>query len=325
MRYSPKKTPLLLTVLGCLLASIYAGSAQAQATRTWVSGVGDDANPCSRTAPCKTFAGAIVKTAAGGEVNALDPAGYGAVTVTKSITIDGGGGQVASVLVAGTNGIVIAAAANDVVILRNLRFQGLQGAGNSNAGLSAIKVLTAARVDIVNCDISGFNTAGVEGSPTSGTVSIGIKNTTSSANSLGMLFKPASGVTVNLAIDRSFISNNGGGGVKIDGTAGGTINASISDSTMSVNNGNGMLSITGPGSATVNLTRDTFSSNAAFGVQSNQTAGGSSTVAVGQSTFTNNVSGAVQFTPVGAKLQTLGNNQILGANGSGFSGPLGPQ
>src|SRR5436190_1293971 len=79
--------------------------ARAQATRTWVSGVGDDANPCSRTAPCKTFAGAISKTAAGGEIDALDPAGYGGVTITKAITIDSGGGQVASILVSGTNGI----------------------------------------------------------------------------------------------------------------------------------------------------------------------------------------------------------------------------
>src|SRR6478672_1390070 len=95
---------------------LWAGLAGAQASRTWVSGVGDDANPCSRTAPCKTFAGAISKTAAGGEIDALDPAGYGAVTITKAITIDGGGGQVASVLVSGTNGIVVSAnASTDVV------------------------------------------------------------------------------------------------------------------------------------------------------------------------------------------------------------------
>src|ERR1700709_98137 len=81
-------------------------TASAQATRTWVSGVGDDANPCSRTAPCKTWAGAISKTAAGGEIDALDPGGFGALTITKAITIDGGGGQVASTLVAGTNGFL---------------------------------------------------------------------------------------------------------------------------------------------------------------------------------------------------------------------------
>src|SRR5579884_2720276 len=113
--------------IGAILGMLVFGTSMmfGQASRTWVSGVGDDANPCSRTAPCKTFAGAISKTASGGEIDALDPGGYGAVTITKSITIDGGGGQVASVLVAGTNGIVIAAGASDVVTLRNLRLEGL--------------------------------------------------------------------------------------------------------------------------------------------------------------------------------------------------------
>src|SRR6059036_2934404 len=88
---------LAVAVFGLAISSV----AQAQATRTWVSGVGDDANPCSRTAPCKTFAGAISKTAAGGEIDALDPGGYGTVTITKAITIDGGGGQVAGILAPG--------------------------------------------------------------------------------------------------------------------------------------------------------------------------------------------------------------------------------
>src|SRR6188768_2786861 len=101
-----------------------SGVANAQATRTWVSGVGDDVNPCSRTAPCKTFAGAISKTAVGGEINCIDPGGFGAVTITKSITIDGAGVQ-ASILGSFTNGININIApnANDPmrrVVLRNL-------------------------------------------------------------------------------------------------------------------------------------------------------------------------------------------------------------
>src|SRR5215831_12739344 len=120
---------LVIVLLGTTLMS-------AQASRTWVSGVGDDANPCSRTAPCKTFAGAISKTAPGGEIDALDPAGYGAVTITKSITIDGGGGQVASVLVSGTNGIVVAAGATDVVTLRNLRINGI--VSSSGGGLNGV-------------------------------------------------------------------------------------------------------------------------------------------------------------------------------------------
>ena len=124
-----------------VLAVVLLGTAfmSAQASRTWVSGVGDDANPCSRTAPCKTFAGAISKTAAGGEIDALDPAGYGAVTITKGITIDGGGGQVASVLVSGTNGIVVQAGPSDTVILRNLRINGI------GTGINGIRFLAGKR------------------------------------------------------------------------------------------------------------------------------------------------------------------------------------
>src|SRR2546421_13089227 len=90
----------------------FASFAQAQVTRTWVSGVGDDANPCSRTAPCKTFAGAISKTAAGGEIDCIDSGGFGAVTITKAITIDGTG-VMAGILNSLTNGVIVNAGAND--------------------------------------------------------------------------------------------------------------------------------------------------------------------------------------------------------------------
>src|SRR5262245_19093526 len=97
--------------------------AHAQATRTWVSGVGDDANPCSRTAPCKTFAGAISKTATGGEINVLDPGGFGGVTITKSVTIRS---EVeAGVLVSGTNAIIVNAPAGSRVVLEGLDIEGL--------------------------------------------------------------------------------------------------------------------------------------------------------------------------------------------------------
>jgi hypothetical protein len=126
-----------------------------QASRTWVSGVGDDANPCSRTAPCKTWAGAISKTAAGGEIDALDPGGFGAVTITKAITLDGGGGQVASVLVSGTNGIVVQAGPSDVVILRNLRINGI------GSGLNGIQFLSGKDLNVENVYIFGFTQNGI--------------------------------------------------------------------------------------------------------------------------------------------------------------------
>lgn len=155
------KRRMVLSIVGMMIAlALGTSTAYAQASRTWVSGVGDDANPCSRTAPCKTFAGAISKTASGGEIDAMDPGGFGAVTITKPITIDGGEGQVASVLVAGTNGIVInTPGASDIVTLRNLEIQGvLQSA---SPGLDGILILTGANVHLERLKITGFNTNGV--------------------------------------------------------------------------------------------------------------------------------------------------------------------
>src|ERR1041385_2047568 len=122
------RTKLLFNMLAVFVVSLACGTlAQAQATRTWVSGVGDDANPCSRTAPCKTFAGAITKTAAGGEISVLDAGGYGAVTITKSISIVSAGEE-GSILGAGTNGVIINAGPNDAVTLSGLFIEGA-GAG----------------------------------------------------------------------------------------------------------------------------------------------------------------------------------------------------
>jgi hypothetical protein len=142
-------------LVGTAVALTTASPAHAQATRTWVSGVGDDANPCSRTAPCKTFAGAISKTAAGGEIDALDPGGFGALTITKSITIDGGG-FIAGVLTAGTNGIVIQAGTDDNVVLRNLDLQ--DGTTTpSNCALSGVRVVSARSVQMEHVSIVDYD------------------------------------------------------------------------------------------------------------------------------------------------------------------------
>src|SRR6185437_7409943 len=116
----------MLAAVSFVGVAVCATPAEAQATRTWVSGVGDDVNPCSRTAPCKTYAGAISKTAAGGEISTLDPGGFGAVTITKSITINGTKGQgFGSILHSGTNGVNVndsaTATPNSIIVtLRDL-------------------------------------------------------------------------------------------------------------------------------------------------------------------------------------------------------------
>src|SRR5436309_12121908 len=154
----------LLAVAGTTLALFaLSAPAHAQATRTWVSGVGDDLNPCSRTAPCKTFAGAISKTFINGEIDCLDPGGYGAVTITKSITLDCTG-TFGSILTGAGNGIVIniPVGANDP--FRTVRIRGLSinGTGASGAigtriGLRGISILQASTVTVEDTVISDFS------------------------------------------------------------------------------------------------------------------------------------------------------------------------
>jgi hypothetical protein len=140
--------------LGLFLQAI---PAQAQATRTWVSGVGDDVNPCSRTAPCKTFAGAISKTAANGEISVLDPGGFGAVTITKSITLNGEG-TLAGILNAGTNGVIVSSTipAGSRVILRNISING------GGTGIHGIRHLGPAELILERVQIYGQTGNGID-------------------------------------------------------------------------------------------------------------------------------------------------------------------
>ena len=146
-----RKTSKLLAVAALVFVA-QAAPVMAQATRTWVSGVGDDANPCSRTAPCKTFAGAISKTATGGEINVLDPGGFGGVTITKAITIRSDSIE-AGVLVSGTSGIVINAPSTASVVLDGLDFEG----GSNGTSIHGINILSGRDVLIRNSSIRGFN------------------------------------------------------------------------------------------------------------------------------------------------------------------------
>lgn len=190
-----------------ILVALPSG-AYAQATRTWVSGVGDDVNPCSRTAPCKTFAGAISKTAAGGEIDVLDPGGFGTVTITKSITIDGGG-TMASVLASATNGINVNAGAADTVILRNLS---INGAGTT-LGLNGINFLAGRRLIIENCAIENFSVDAISIAPSTSGAQTTISNSMLKASAFGVAVSTANaaGPISVLVQNTSTVQNNNGG------------------------------------------------------------------------------------------------------------------
>ena len=307
------KSALYSAFLGMFLVmGLAIAPAHAQATRTWISGVGNDANPCSRTAPCKTWAGAISKTAAGGEIDALDPGGFGALTITKSITLDGGGGQVASTLVSGTNAFTIAAAATDVVIVRNVRFNGLLD--SVGPGLVAIQVSTAARVVIEKCDIFGFSTAAIlVATSATSSPNVKVQETTINNNGAGISVKPTGG-TVKIALESTHVDNNVNGGMRVDGTAGGAVHAAISDSSISLNGAAGLNVLSGTANVTVDVQRAVIAGNGGAGVSSSNTNGGTSSVTVGDSMLSNNVSA---WNIAGtATLASYKNNQVTGAQGS---------
>lgn len=208
-----------------LVALAFATTAAAQATRTWVSGVGDDVNPCSRTAPCKTFAGAISKTAAGGEINALDPGGYGAVTITKSMTIDGGG-TMSSILASLTTGVIINGTGSATPIVVTLRNLSINGAGN---GVNGVNIVEAQHVNIEDCDIFGFGGRGVSLTSTTAT-NLHISNTRIHNNLTdGVFFRFG-----NAMIERTTLVGNGEDGLQVDGALGATA-VLISNSTVAMN------------------------------------------------------------------------------------------
>jgi hypothetical protein len=208
----PRAHTLLVTLsLAAAMVAVTAPPASAQATRTWVSGVGDDANPCSRTAPCKTFAGAISKTADGGEIDALDDAGFGAVTITKSITLNGNG-HIASSLVSGTNAIVVQADPSDQVVLRGIDLKGIspqEGGCTSPAGL---RIVSAASVRLDDVDIAGFNVAvdtPLTLSSSDVFVDISLNNVRIHDNcQYGINVDPAAGHPGRLALDSSTITGS---------------------------------------------------------------------------------------------------------------------
>ena len=210
-----------------------ASTGQAQATRTWVSGVGDDVNPCSRTAPCKTWAGAISKTAAGGEIDALDPGGFGAVTATKSILFDGTtGAGFGSILASGVNGVNVndSATATPNTIVVRIRNMSINGAGTT-LGINGVNFTSGATVHVENCVIRNFSGAGIRVA-TPQPARLIVNNTTiSEITGQGIEFAGANAANDAGVIDNTTITRTGAG-VRISNRA----SVAISNSNISVNN-----------------------------------------------------------------------------------------
>jgi hypothetical protein len=178
LRFTSNLVALAVLALG------FTSMANAQATRTWVSGVGDDANPCSRTAPCKTFAGAISKTAINGEIDCLDEGGFGQVTITKTITIDCDSGR-GGILAGAGNGINISEAGG-VIVIRNLSINGVSGATNG------ISITAAQSVHLQDVDVQTMSNSCVSVSASA---------------------------AVNFTIEDSSLTNCGSNGVTLSATA----------------------------------------------------------------------------------------------------------
>jgi hypothetical protein len=297
----------LLKFLAVLLVAMvfYTSPAEAQATRTWVSGVGDDANPCSRTAPCKTFAGAISKTAAGGEINCLDPGGFGAVTITKSITIDCTG-TIGSVLASLTTGIIVndSATATPGTIRVILRGLSINGGPPTSPGVNGIRFISGASLTVENVIIQNFTAA--------------------SPNGFGISFRPNPGQLGRLVVTNSVIVNNGssgaGGGILVQPTGASSSARVTLDNVQVAGNSGAGISITTAGATGADVgvivTRSQIA-NSANGISVASAPGqGGAGVVVSDTVIANHTTG-VLVSGSGASARI--SNSVITGNGTGVS------
>lgn len=310
----------------------FASPSFAQATRTWVSGVGDDVNPCSRTAPCKTFAGAISKTAAGGEINCLDPGGFGAVTITKSITLDCTG-TLGSILNSATSGITIndsltAAPGTIEVIVRGIT---IDGAG-STPGQNGIRFISGASLTLR--DVFVQNQRGVNGIAIQPTrlMRFHADHVTVTNGNIGILIQPT-GATgqARVVLRNVLVDNNSSHGLNIDSTGAtstGANNVVIEHSSFSRNGGAGVRVQTPVATlpSVVMLTDSVVANNVGAGLITN---GANATMRVAFTTITGNQGGGVN--PAGgSQMLSFGNNRnavnpLQGAANNGtFTGAVLP-
>lgn len=297
----------------------FASLTQAQASRTWVSGVGDDVNPCSRTAPCKTFAGAISKTAACGEIDALDPGGFGAVTITKSITIDGTG-TFASILASLTTGIIINAGTTDVVTIRGLSINGFCN------GIRGINVIQAKAVNIEDVVIFRFANEGILVAETSSAeMKLNVRNSVIRDNvGDGISTTSSTANAVRFDLESVSLIGNGHGLHAKAGSLGTARNCVFANNTS-----NGVFA-DAAGAGTVAVARvwaSQITANGTNGVQSGNVGNaGTSVVEISQNQIDQNFNGSGALVSTGGSVETFGNNSIKGNLTNGCVGctPSGP-
>jgi len=311
-----KKALQVLTVL--VFTCAFASLAQAQATRTWVSGVGDDANPCSRTAPCKTFAGAISKTADCGEIDALDPGGFGAVTITKSITIDGTG-TLAGILASLTTGVIVNAPTDKVVTLRGLS---INGACNGIRGINFIQGKT---LNVEDCVIFRFANEGILVNLTNTAMNLNVRNSVIRDNAGDGVSTVTSSATlkVKTTLDNVRLSGNGNG---LHAKSGSLVSAR--NCVFANNTSNGIfVDAAGSQFAFASVWASQISGNGTNGLQAGNAGNvGGSGAEIAQNQISRNGAFGVTLSTGGA-VNTFSNNGIFGnVSGDTCAGcvPVGP-
>jgi len=295
--------------------TVGATAAHAQATRTWVSGVGDDVNPCSRTAPCKTFAGAISKTASGGIIDALDPGGFGAVTVTKPITIEGNG-TLASILSSGVNGVIvnITSGTNRNVVLRNILIDG----SGTTLGTNGVRFIAGDSLLVEDCYITRYSGSGIDFENDLGTGRLIVRNTSiEQVGTNGVLVKPLAGATAARATLEGVNINNCGTGLRVEDKSDVTVYHSV----VSNNLGAGVLSFSALANGTVIVVAHSEAShNGGSGLK---TQGGNAIMRVSDSLVIGNQTGLDHA--LGGTLESYVNNVVtLNSSNGTFTGNAVP-
>jgi hypothetical protein len=298
-----------------LAGALFSTAASAQANRTWVSGTGDDINPCSRTAPCKTFTGALANTLPGGEINCIDAGGFGSVTITQAVSIICDNVEAGVLVGSGADGITVSAGVSDAVTISGLDIHGVSGA------LTGIRLNSAGSLRISNTRVRGFTSATSYGvTLTSNTVlstvimdNVSISNNGSSIGGGGVFVSPASNGGTTLAVKHAAIQNNTQVGMRIDtvGKTGATVLVTVDDGTFT-SNGTGILvkSPLGTGVSALTVVNSTLQFNG-FGVVVNTTYA----PFFGNNSITNNTTGLLLNGTSAAT--SFGDNRLGGNNTDG--------